>query len=47
MRRYLTGLCTLCVGLGMLLVMALPLLGWVFIVALICIGVGYVLFRQG
>ncbi len=45
MRRKVTGLCCFCIGLGMLLVIVIPTLGWIFTTAVILIGIGCGIFR--
>jgi len=44
-KRRITGLCIFCIGLGMILVIVVPALGWIFMTALILIGLGCGLFR--
>ncbi|WP_180270680.1 hypothetical protein [Sporanaerobium hydrogeniformans] len=45
MRRRLMGLCCLCIGVGMLLVITLPIIGWVLLVGIGLICIGYKCFK--
>jgi hypothetical protein len=44
-KRRITGVCLFCIGLGMLLVIIVPTLGWIFTTAIILIGMGCGIFR--
>lgn len=43
MRKRVFGLSCFCIGLGMLLVIIVPALGWIFTTAAIFICIGYIL----